>query len=285
MWMRAQSWSERTIGDRIDLVLRVAHNAGRPPEQLDVDDVLAFLSTSSFQPSTRQTYHVNLEAWFRWMEVMGVRDDNPMRRLAIPKAKRRAPRTISTTHVARLLSTRMHRRTRTMCLLAAYQGLRVSEVAKFRGADIDPVARELRVVGKGNVDAVLPLHPLIEAEAEAYGSGWWFPQWKANRTGEAGGHVLGRSVSTIVANAMRRAGIPGSAHSLRHWYATELLRAGVDCRIVMELMRHASLATTQRYLHVDDTQRRAGLLLLPDATGTMVPPRVHEAAQRLTTAA
>lgn len=271
-WMRAQSWSDRTIGDRIDLVLRVARLAGRPAEQLDVDDILGFLS-GSFQASTRQTYHVNLQSWFRWLELVGIRDDNPMRRLSIPKAKRRAPRTIATTHVVRLLNTRMHARTRTMCLLAAYQGLRVSEVAQVRGADIDPVARELRVIGKGNVDAVLPLHPLIEAEASSYGSGWWFPQWKPNKAGEMGGHVLGRSVSTIIGNVMRRAGIPGSAHSLRHWYATELLRAGVDCRIVMELMRHASLATTQRYLHVDDTQRRAGLLLLPDATGPLETPQ------------
>lgn len=277
-WMRAQSWSERTVEDRIDLVLRVGRLSERQPEQLDVDDVLAFLSSDSFQASTRQTYHVNLESWFRWMELVGIRDDNPMRRLSIPKAKRRAPRTIATAHVVRLLDTRMHARTRTMCLLAAYQGLRVSEVAKVRGIDIDPVARELRVVGKGNVDAVLPLHPLIEVEAADYGPGWWFPQWKPNRTGDAGGHVLGRSVSTIIANAMHRARIPGSAHSLRHWYATELLRAGVDCRIVMELMRHASLATTQRYLHVDDTQRRAGLLLLPDATGGTERHAWHYAA-------
>lgn len=268
----------------MDLVQRVARLVERPAEELDVEDVLGFLS-GTFQASTRQTYHVNLDSWFRWMELMGVRDDNPMRRLSIPKAKRRAPRTVATAHVVRLLETRMHARTRSMCLLAAYQGLRVSEIAKFRGSDIDPVARELRVIGKGGVDAVLPLHPIIEAEAEKYGPGWWFPQWKPNALGETGGHVLGRSVSTIIANAMRRAKIPGSAHSLRHWYATELLRAGVDCRIVMELMRHASLATTQRYLHVDDSQRRAGLLLLPDATRPTVPPEAREAVERLVVAA
>lgn len=265
-WMRAQSWSRRTVDDRIDLVQRVSRELGRAPELLDVDDVLQFLS-GSFLASTRQTYHVNLDAWFRWLQRHGGRPDNPMADLAIPKAKRRPPRPVSTAHLTHLLDTRMKSKTRTMILLAAYQGLWVSEIAKFRGdKDIDLRSKELRVLGKGNVDAILPLHPIIEAEAANYGPGWWFPQWKPNRDGDDGGHVLGRSVSTVVANAMHRAEIPGSAHALRHWYATELLRAGVDCRVVMDLMRHASLATTQRYLHVDDSQRRAGLLLLPDTT-------------------
>ena len=109
----------------------------------------------------------------------------------------------------------MHARTRSMCLLAAYQGLRVSEIAKFRGSDIDPVARELRVIGKGGVDAVLPLHPIIEAEAEKYGPGWWFPQWKPNALGETGGHVLGRSVSTIIAT--EAAGRPASTSDITDW--------------------------------------------------------------------
>jgi len=150
-----------------------------------------------------------------------------------------------------------------MILLAAYQGLRVFEIAKFRGSDIDLVSREMVVEGKGGVHAVLPLHPIIEAEAAHYGPGLWFPQHVANVQNT--GHILGASVSSILSTAMKRAGVPGSAHSLRHWHATELLRSGVDSRVTQQLMRHASLATTQRYMHVDDTQRRAGLLLLPDA--------------------
>lgn len=277
-WMRAQSWSRRTIDDRLDLVARVAREHNTRPEDLQVDDILEFLA-GSFSASTRQTYHVNLDAWFRWLVRAGARADNPMADLSIPKAHRRPPRPIQTSHLEVLLTTRMHRRTRTMILLAAYQGLRVSEIAKFRGDDLDHVSSELHVIGKGGVDAVLPLYPLIREESEAYGPGWWFPQWKPNSDGAAGGHVLGRSVSTIIANAMRRAGIPGSAHSLRHWFASQLLREGVDIRVIQQLMRHASIATTERYLHVDDTQRREGILLLPDvSTQRKLPMPVEHAA-------
>lgn len=265
-WMRAQSWSERTIQDRVSLIERVARQGQCEPESLSVDDVMAFLSQSSFADTSRQTYHASLKTWFAWLVARGIREDNPMKGLNKPRAGRRDARHLSTAHLQHLLGTRMHRRTRTMILLAAYQGLRVFEIAKFQGTDIDLISRELQVSGKGGVYAILPLHPVIEEEAAHYGSGYWFPQWTGNH--ENDGHILGASVSSVVSVAMKRAGVPGSAHSLRHWHATELLRSGVDSRVTQQLMRHASLATTQRYMYVDDTQRRAGLLSLPDVTQT-----------------
>jgi integrase/recombinase XerD len=265
-WMRAQAWSERTVIDRACLVERVARRSGVAPAELSVDDVLAFLSQQSMASTSRQTYHSSLASWFRWLQESGQRVDNPMDQVRKPRAGRREAKSLTREHLRQLLASRIHKRTRTMILLAAYQGLRVSEVAKVRGSEIDLVSHELHVVGKGDVHSVLPLHPLIELEAKKYGPAWWFPQHSENAGSEEGGHVLGSSVSTIVGTAMRRAGLPGSAHSLRHWHATELLRSGVDSRVTQELMRHASLATTQRYMHVDDSQRRAGLLLLPDVT-------------------
>ena len=68
-----------------------------------------------------------------------------------------------------------------------------------------------------------------------------------------------RTAGTVIARALRRAGIDATAHQLRHFFATSLLEAGVDSRIVQTLMRHASLATTGRYLGVTLTQQRAAL--------------------------
>ena len=63
------------------------------------------------------------------------------------------------------------------------------------------------------------------------------------------------AVSTVIGKAMRRAGVPGTAHALRHWYATALVESGADLRTVQTLMRHASLATTERYVRVDEQRR------------------------------
>ena len=265
-WMRGESYSDTTIKDRTELIARAALRQQRAPEHLTVDDVLEFLAGCVIARSSRYTYHESLHAWFRWLIAVGVRDDDPMLDLRTPKAGRRVPKFISTAHVVHLLQSGIRTRTRAMCLLMGYQGLRVSEVAKFRGDDIDHISKELRVIGKGDAEWVLPLHPLIAEISERYGRGWWFPQYVPNRLGDSNGHILSGSVTTTVGGAMKRAGIPGTAHSLRHWHATEMLREGVDIRVIQQLMRHESISTTQLYTHVDDTQRRAGLLLLPDVT-------------------
>lgn len=155
-----------------------------------------------------------------------------------------------------MLSAPMYRRTRVMVLLAAYAGLRVHEIAKVRGED--QRAGTLRVVGKGGVEAALAIHPMIAGAAMAMPAvGWWFPA----PGGE--GPLTPNGVTTTVGRTMRRAGVSGTAHSLRHWYATAQLRAGVNIRVVQENMRHASLASTQLYTAVDDQERRAGIMALP----------------------
>lgn len=263
LWMRAQSWSERTISERVGLVRRVA--AGRDPIALTTDEVVAFLATIRVAASSRRTYDASLRAWFRWCVSTGRRPDDPMADLPRPRDIRRDGVHLRTEHVRQLLDSSMHYRTRTMILLAAYQGLRVHEIARVRGIDVDTVGQTITVDGKGGVRAYLPLHPVIAAKSEKYGPGWWFVQHVPNRLGRSGGHILGNSVSRIVGDAMARAGVPGTAHSLRHYFASELLRQGADIRVIQQLMRHASLATTERYLHVDDDQRRVAILRLPDA--------------------
>ena len=268
--MGARSWSERTVNERVILVRRVAREAGVDPDLLTLDHVLAFLATR-FDASTRQTYFVNLASWFRWLHEAGHIEANPMAGVPIPRAPRTRPQPLTTAHVELAIASANRRRTRAMILLAAYQGLRASEVARVHGSDIDLVGQRLHVLGKGGLRAVLPLSPVVAKLAAEMPKGWWFPQHVANKTGEAGGHILGRSVSTIVSGSLARAGIRGTAHSLRHWFATELLRQGVDLRVIQELMRHASIATTERYLHVSADQQMDGIILLPDLTRSSQP--------------
>ncbi|MGO2669010.1 MAG: tyrosine-type recombinase/integrase [Microbacterium gubbeenense] len=82
------------------------------------------------------------------------------------------------------------------------------------------------------------------------------------RSGPVGPHA----VSSAIRHSMLRVGLDGKPHQLRHSYGTELVRAGVNLRVVQQLMRHESPATTAIYTAVDDEQLRAGIATLRHAT-------------------
>lgn len=198
---------------------------------------------------------------------MEYRVDNPMLKVGRPRRPRGEPRPVSDDNIRRLLRSPMRRKTRSMVILAAMQGLRAHEVAKVKGEHLDLIDRTMIVTGKGGVTATLPLHPLtIEAAYQMPRQGFWFP-------GPHGGHQRRESVSGTIKDAMVRAGIPGSAHQLRHWFGTALVRAGVDLRTVQTLMRHQNLASTSIYTAIADEQRAAGIARLdPFNLATMEPP-------------
>lgn len=260
LWMQAGMMSRRTINDRVKLVRLLEARTGTPASECGWQVLAGFFAAlAAAAPGTRSTYFNHLRRWFGWLVTMEHRLDNPMDRLHAPRVPRRRPRPISGEQLDRVLSSgRCYRRTRTMILLAAYAGLRVHEIAKIRGEDFSDDGW-LRVVGKGAVEATLPVHPLIEAERARYPRrGYWFPS-----PTDRAKPVLDKSVSTLIGQAMRRVGVDATAHQLRHYFGTEVHHAaGGSLRVAQELLRHASPATTALYTRVDDSERRAVVLAL-----------------------
>lgn len=254
-YMRGASRSERWISESLRNLNKLAASAGGSINQVQPEHVSDFLAAKTLNDGSRATYFRHFNSFFGWWAKQGGR--HVTAELPRPSEPRGEPRPLSTTQVQRLLDTPVYHRTRVMILLALLAGLRVHEIAKVRGQDVDVEGRQLRVTGKGGVTATLPLHPLlVEAAATMPRHGYWFP---ANST-RPGEHVLRRSVSHVISLACERAGIEGgTAHRLRHWYATTLLHGGADVRTVQTLLRHASLTTTQRYTLVTDERRIAAV--------------------------
>jgi excisionase family DNA binding protein len=259
-WQYARGLASRTVVERRRLLLEFRAVAEVDPALANHEDVMRFLvAFRDATPSTRANYYGHLRNWFRWLTLEGHRSDNPCDKIPSPRMTRRQPRPVTDDQIERLLATGMYKRTRTMVLLAAYQGLRAHEIAKIRGEEVNVQDNLLRVVGKGGFDATLPLHPVIAGEAAKYPKvGFWFPAYDGQRSARQT-HVLPKSVSRAVSNVMTRAGIDGGPHRLRHWFATGLVKRGVDIRVVQELLRHASLQSTQIYTGVTLEQQRAGI--------------------------
>ena len=136
-------------------------------------------------------------------------------------------------------------------LFCARAGLRSSEAARLRHEELiwcNGTPSILRLIGKGDKEAMLPLGPSLQAALSAVSArgarGWLFPGYKT--------HITDRQARYWLVEACEKVGISrdkAHPHALRHSFATHLLRCGVDLIEVRDLMRHSSLAITSIYLH------------------------------------
>lgn len=272
--MQADGLADRTVTEWAAIVRRTAAATAQHPAAFTPDALTAYLARHR-NLNTKGTYYRGLHAWHTWLLRAGHRVDDPMAGLRHPRVPTGEPHPISTTGLERLLSVQMYRRTRAMILLGAYEGLRCAEIARVRAEDVDLDVDILRVpAGKGGHAATLPLHELVAAITVGMPQhGWWFPSPVDKRR-----PVNAGSVSWTIKKAMTRAGVRGSAHSLRHWFATELLAAGADAVTVQQMLRHKSLRSTQVYTKVDFGQMRAAGARLPRPRPAAEPPAADPAA-------
>lgn len=174
-----------------------------------------------------------------------------------PKQPKRLPRTLPPEQTAALMhSTDRSSELRDLALLAVMYGcgLRVSEVVGLNLHDIDLHQFELRVFGKGRKERIVPLPEGAVAYVSAY-----LDQRSAAKEERAvflnrfGKRLSVRSVQRMLKERALENGadISVTPHRLRHSFATHLLAGGVDLRAIQELLGHASLATTERYTHLD----------------------------------
>lgn len=254
--MQGQGLSDRTIAERRRVIAQLARDTGTDPAALTAPTLSSWLATLP-SAATRDAYYSITRAWTRWLILAGHRDDDPTIRVPRPRVPPARPRPITDTQLTALLNLPLRRDTRTKILLAAYAGLRIHEIAKIRSTDVDQTAGTITITGKGSRTDTLPAHPLILNLATTYPPGYWFPS-----PARPDQPVAARTVGTVISRALTRAGVDASAHQLRHYFATTLLKNGADSRVVQTLMRHSSLATTGRYLAVSTDQQREALNLL-----------------------
>jgi integrase/recombinase XerC len=192
----------------------------------------------------------------KWVE------DNPAKVVATPRLDRHVPGFLSEDEMVKLLEVppsddALGLRDRAILELFYATGIRVSELV---GADLDDVSLDekmVRVRGKGKKERLVPFGRKAAASLEAYlRVRPSFPlvlSEPAVFLNYQGTRLTSRSVQRLVTKYFKLAALRGkiSPHALRHSFATHLLGRGADLRVIQELLGHESLATTQKYTHVD----------------------------------
>jgi integrase/recombinase XerD len=243
---------------RARVVVASARLAAWGVEGMTAERIFEWLGTPGWSKWTRATYYAHLKDLCEFLVVSGYLEESPMEDDLIhkPKRPRSLPRPLTEEEVGRLMSSAVGRE-RDWCLLAVLAGLRVHEIAKLRGEDVS--AQGIYVLGKGGVEAMLPIHPDLWTMAQRYPRhGYWFPATRGER-----GHLKADTITAAITALFGSLGITGSIHRLRHTYCTGLLRKGVHVRQVQRLMRHGSLETTAMYAAVDEDALQAAINLLP----------------------
>ncbi len=189
--------------------------------------------------------------------------ENPAKILATPRQDKRVPSFLSEEEAAALLelpagTKPIDLRDRAILELFYATGMRVSELVGLDDGDVHFGERLVRVRGKGKKERLVPFGRKAEETLRAYLSarplleekGTPGPAVFLNYRGE---RLTPRSVQRMVHAYIRKTAVSRkiSPHSLRHSFASHLLGRGADLRVIQELLGHASLATTQKYTHVD----------------------------------
>ena len=176
-------------------------------------------------------------------------------RIPILREHRRLPVVFTPEEVARIIACAPGLKYRTALSVTYGAGLRASETASLKVSNIDSRTMTLSIEqGKGYKDRKAKLSPqLLEALRK-----WWQitrPQvWLFPSRIGVMNHISARQLSRQFRSAVEAAGIrkdgPVSLHTLRHSFATHLLEAGVDIRVIQVMLGHAKLQTTSIYTHV-----------------------------------
>jgi site-specific recombinase XerD len=257
--LRIRNYAERTQEIYIARVAEAARYFKRSPEELTSEEVRGYLRYLKEERRVSRSAFAQVVGALRFLYRETLDRPAMMPHLPYPRLKRRHPVVLSAEEVVRLVQAMRNLKHRTVAMVLYGAGLRISEALSLQLRDVDSMRMVLTVRhGKGDQDRQVVLSPVLLAALRVYWRAyrprtWLFP-------GQTEHRPLGASTIQRALKAARvRAGIakPASAHTLRHSYATHLMEAGTDLRVIQTLLGHRSLRTTAIYTHVATERVRA----------------------------
>lgn len=213
-----------------------------------------------------------VRSFFRFLVLDGVLADDPAELLESPAVGEHLPEVLTTEEVDRMEasidpSKWEGQRNRAIIEVLFSCGLRVSELVNLRFNDVSLNDKFLRIVGKGSKERLVPISDAALREIQL----WLFDRNLMKvKPGEQeyvflnrrGAHLTRTMILIMIKRTAEEAGITKtvSPHTLRHSFATALLKGGANLRAIQEMLGHENIKTTQIYTHIDITTLRDEIL-------------------------
>ena len=234
----------------------------------DVRRYAAGLSSAGAAPATVARKLASIRGLFGFLVRTERAGQNPAELVSSPKRAEKLPNVLSTEQMRTLLEriparTPLELRDRAMLELAYSCGLRCEEIVNLDVDALDFESEQLRVLGKGSKERILPVGSPAQSAVRRYLERGRHALLADRREqalflSKSGRRLSNSDVTRRLGLWTREAALAAgvSPHSLRHSFATHLLEGGADLRTIQELLGHASISTTQVYTRVDAARLR-----------------------------
>ena len=226
----------------------------------DIQNYIQSLSKKESASSVSRTIST-LKSFYKFLQINKYTKSNPLGTISNPKTIKKLPKVLSEEEVDKLLDinlkTNFDYRNKAMLELMYSSGLRVSELINLKVNDIDLKNASVRIFGKGSKERIVPLD---DYAIEALDNYIKYHRKSLFKHGENnylflnnhGNKMTRQGFFKILQKIAKEKNIKSelSPHTLRHSFATHLLKHGADLRSIQELLGHSDISTTQIYTHI-----------------------------------
>lgn len=263
-----RAYSDNTVGAYMNDLNKYEEFLKKDILESDTEDLEKYLKYIKNLESTTVAHKItSIKSYFNYNIKRGIVSVNPADKVSRPKLTKHLPEYLTEEEVGKLLDVEVKSpydyRNKTILELLYSSGIRISELVNIKTPNYDSEECLIRIMGKGSKERIVPLgdyavnimndymnnyRPLINKKHTDY-------VFINNR-----GDMISRQfIFKVIKKEALKKGIKKdiSPHTLRHTFATHLLKNGADLRIIQELLGHENISTTQIYTHVTNNKLKS----------------------------
>lgn len=263
-----RAYSDNTVGAYMNDLNKYEEFLKKDILDSDTEDLERYLKYIKNLESTTVAHKItSIKSYFNYNIKRGIVSVNPADKVSRPKLTKHLPEYLTEEEVGKLLDVEVKSpydyRNKTILELLYSSGIRISELVNIKTPNYDSEECLIRIMGKGSKERIVPLgdyavnimndymnnyRPLINKKHTDY-------VFVNNR----GDKISRQFIFKVIKKEALKKGIKKdiSPHTLRHTFATHLLKNGADLRIIQELLGHENISTTQIYTHVTNNKLKS----------------------------
>lgn len=234
-------------------------------KSLDNNDLKAYVQSINKSMSAKSVSRniSTLKSFYKFLMIEKYVNKSPLTNVVNPKVKKELPKVLSEEEVIKLLDFQINDnygyRNKAMLELMYSSGLRVSELINLKMTDVDLELEVVRIFGKGSKERIIPLGAYASLALKEYITYYRGSLLKKKNSdylflSSRGDKMTRQAFFKILKKIAKEQGIKTefSPHTLRHSFATHLLKHGADLRSIQELLGHSDVSSTQIYTHISN---------------------------------